>query len=355
MNLDVSILENSININATVNTNDSNFTFKLSKTLEIKTDYHYITKEVHSDFQPDMIEYTFYDVPNTFSFSYAGKQKGWFCFFEKDLIHFSFYNAWYPMTSNIDDEYDIFIHGFKDWTCVQGVYDETNDGWIHKGSKISDITDCNIILVKNDCWDIYSSNGLKVYSCYKDNEHIKQLPNAFTQIAKFYAELYKEAIKDEFSIFFLPDRKQGAYIRHNLIVYGYCPDDTIKAIHLLAHELGHNYASMACTTTFEDWLNETNAEWSALSFMYEYDRNHFDQCVEKRLENEDIKLNPFNNKRPQNVHETGPSIYARIYKQYGIDTIHTILQTHLNLPIKDTATFLKAQPENISSFIKQYL
>lgn len=69
-------------------------------------------------------------------------------------------------------------------------------------------------------------------------------------------------------------------------------------MYLLAHEMGHSYAFGADANTWQDWLNETHAEWSAMTYWYDADRVYFKERLDLLLDDKPLNLNPSQGKRP---------------------------------------------------------
>lgn len=357
MNLDVWIKKNKVYVNCRIHCESSTFSFRLAKSLTLHTTDHYTCRDIKVPFQPDLIEYTFQNVTSPLQFSYEGSLEGYFCYFTDAVIHFSFYNAWYPMVVNQKETYNILIHGFQNYVCVEGVYDSKIGGWIYHGNKMEDLIDCNVLLVKKDKCYIYESECLNLISVYQKNNTILSLIKAYEQIYSYYCDLYgKDRLGKHWLVFLQPPTDgEGAYKRNHLIVYGCLPKNVRDAVYLLAHEMGHSYAFGADANTWQDWLNETHAEWSAMTYWYDADRVYFKERLDLLLDDKPLNLNPSQGKRPDDVHKTGSRLYARIYQKYGIDEIKLLLKTFDQLHIKDTEHFLKAIPKDIAEMIQNYL
>ena len=357
MELDVFIKENGITVNCEIKNKSSSCSFRLAKSLVFHTDYPYTCKDVKVPFLPDLVEYTFQNLSSSLRFSYEGSLEGYFCYFTDMVVHFSFYNAWYPMVDYHKEPYTIWIHGFHDYICVQGVYDKKVDAWLCHVNKMENLTDCNILLVKKEQCYIYDSESLKLISVYKQNKVVLSLIRAYERIYTYYCELYEKDKLGKHWIVFLPspNEGEGAYKRNHLIVYSCIPDNPKKAEHILAHEMAHSYAFGADANTWQDWLNETHAEWSAMAYWYDTNRMFFEERLFKLLDDKPLHLNPVQEKRPHDVHITGSRLYARIYQKYGIGEIKKLLLAFDKLPSKDTAHFLKEIPEEIAEMIQLYL
>ena len=162
----------------------------------------------------------------------------------------------------------------------------------------------------------------------------------------------------------------GAYFRKELMVVdkysGDANEEEIRksAICLLGHELGHIWFNGADSSSWEDWLNETGAEWAALCYIqYLITRSNNDEWLKELFEQELIRHReqakgtpviqpPLSGKRPPTgVHQRGVVLWFEIYKKYGIDTIITIMRTLAELPLKTTNIFMAALREKMGNEI----
>lgn len=131
----------------------------------------------------------------------------------------------------------------------------------------------------------------------------------------------------------------------------------------LAHELhthtyAYNWFSGADTDTWEDWLNETGAEWATLLFSFEISEGAFNEKVEyyqNNYKSTPIIKSPDGSRPSSGVHQRGTAMFYEIYKKYGKETIIMILQTFVELKIKTTAKLLQALPNDIANIIEKGL
>lgn len=121
-------------------------------------------------------------------------------------------------------------------------------------------------------------------------------------------------------------------------------EDIPSALHHIAHELAHSYAMGADCYSWEDWLNETHAEWNALLYELEKDEVFFEHCLAKTRErygNRKLALKENGEEHQEFVHEAGVLVYEKIYRRYEADSIRTILRTFDHLSEKSTAKLLE--------------
>lgn len=299
-------------------------------------------------FRPQMSAYTLRGEPgDEFTFTYSGRLGGALLYFQSEVRHFSLYNGWYPMEFDADTDIDVTLPGDIAWELIQGRYDAARGLWRYT-TRGRAIPDCNILLLRRGWWTRLESGALRLYYCEAD----QALPageaiRACSKIRAFYRSLYgREGASRELTLVYLPHGQDwGAYMRDGLVVFSSLPKDTSALRHTLAHELGHAYACRADSLSWEDWLNETGAEWSALLYELRADRPAFELRLDKLLElseSHPLRLRPLDGSRPDDVHETGTLVFARIYKKYGEEAIITLLRTLDGLQQPDTAALLSA-------------
>lgn len=351
MKLYVKINGKQIHVQCEEEINSDRYNFALAETLNVcnvknnSKSVSPIIQDYEIQFLPGMKKYELRDLENgILSFEYSGTLEGYFLFMQEEIYHFSIYNGWYPMEFDARGNYNITLEVDDTYELINGVYE--NKVWTYTTEHQS-IQDCNILLVYKEKAFYYVNKNVSLY--YFDRKvqiYMKKFMEKYSSIYNFYAEFYGTDKIHHTSIVFLPERYQiGAYKRDNLIVYSELLDDTYEDMHRLAHEMAHAYAIGAETNTWEDWLNETHAEWSALLYEFENEPSSFEKSIKEKMSEIDIKngcLKPDGNKRPENVHEAGTLIYYDIYLEYGIESIKILLKTFDELENKNTYDFIEA-------------
>ena len=123
------------------------------------------------------------------------------------------------------------------------------------------------------------------------------------------------------------------------------PQNLDRLIHWLAHEGAHAWCAGA-PMGWQDWLNETTAEWSALLFaLSQGKREFFRQTIERRrqgLADGGVIRTP-DGAAPPDVHERGTILFYHLYKKYGREAIARLLRLYQTLPLpRTTEAFLAA-------------
>lgn len=352
MDLDVRIIGEEIEVICSLTTEKEEFSFALALSLPVSvitdhgTPIPFDTEAIGSlSFRPEMTKYTVRNLQKgELTILYRGKLTGIFGYLREDLIHFSFYNGWYPQEFDAEPFAAVTLHLDDRWEMVHGSYNFSKKLWLYKTPPVQTVDDCNILLLNRDHYSILDSDTVKVYCVKGEDAAGQEYLSVYSSIRDFYISLYGTNKIGKTDLVFLdvPDRL-GAYFRDGLIVNTNPPGNIAAERHGIAHEMGHAYGSGADTGSWEDWLNETTAEWSALLYEEAHDpavfRKELDACRE-RLEGESLCLREKGDTRPEDVHETGTLIYGTIYRKYGGKAIKVLLRTFDTLEKKTTAQFL---------------
>ena len=356
MHLDLHLLpDKQISVRCCIDVCQPTFSFVLLDSLKITSfrNNSALLTTVKSEpcrlpFRPQMIKYTLSHLQSgQLSFDYAGSLRGFFFIAEKSLSHFSFYNAWYPMGFDTDSNYHVTLHHDNTQFLLNGTYDAEHLCWQYKAHEQS-FSDCNILLYDPaSCFALQTDWGQMLFFNPQYQAISAVFAEKYAAIVQFYQAIYGHSPAYKRTIVFLPPDKNapGAYIRDDLIVFGDTYPDERRVLHILAHELGHAYATGADTESWEDWLNETHAEWSALLFALDNSPDLFD-CLISELQSlhahSTVCLRPKDDKRPQDVHTAGTWLYYNLYQQYGRSAIEMLLRTFYQLTSKTTASLITA-------------
>ena len=188
---------------------------------------------------------------------------------------------------------------------------------------------------------------------------------------RYYREIFSQAEISKIDVVVLGNGDLGgAYNRGHLIVLGEPPasmptEDLARMLmyQMFAHELGHIWFGRAEVSGFEDWLNETGAEWSALLFLLHIGKTDiFDKWIEMHYDNhkrfgEAIRPNDFHH--PDAIHDSGVVLIHMLYEKYGKNAVLSILRILSKMEKQNTDDFL-AQLEGsyrkeIADFIRAQL
>ena len=267
-----------------------------------------------------------------------------------EVFAFSTLNGWYPMEFDAD-LCEVEVQVGKEWRVIGAEYLEEKDVWLYR--QTSEI-DCNIIGVCKEKYFVMEDEEL---SLFFPDERMRD------KVEPYYRGYHENDKMGKMTLFFLPDIGEdcGGYKRDGLIVFTAVKEDIPSALHHIAHELAHSYAMGADCYSWEDWLNETHAEWNALLYELEKDEAFFECCLTKTRErygDRKLALKENGEEHQEFVHEVGVLVYEKIYRRYGADSIRTILRTFDHLSEKSTAKLLETLTacgeEKLACMIESY-
>lgn len=124
----------------------------------------------------------------------------------------------------------------------------------------------------------------------------------------------------------------------------------------MSHETAHNWCTGADINTFEDWLNEGTADWSALLYaLHVGDKKLFDFIINLRKEYADTSqpLKPADGSRPPFVHANSTLLLHKIYCKYGKSVTQNIVQMFVNLEEKTTEMLLEKIRKEIANDVAE--
>jgi len=182
------------------------------------------------------------------------------------------YSAWFPY----NPDYGKFTSNVK--LAIDTSYNVTGMGKINKtdkGWEIQQLKPANDIV-------IIASQDLKSFDVTDANNSIRldyvffndQKAQETIQNAKFIIDHYKNWFATNFDVQFTivivpPFTDRGSYHRKNFMALLQPEPGENVSFSLIAHEIAHEWWTGARTDNFEDWLNESFAEYSSLMAIRE--------------------------------------------------------------------------------------
>ncbi len=293
---------------------------------------------------------------NELFLSYHGKVESWHTLYEEEILAINLYTAWYPTDLSNSTNYIVKVHMDHTYCLINGLYDENEKVWYYYPLDY----DVNIIALKNH--KILQGDNITLYY-YGDKNKQAVMPyyENYNKIVRYYTELYGNNKIKKSNIVILPkENLYGGYFRKELIVFGGIQEDYDGIVHLLAHEIAHSWCQGARTDSWEDWLNETFAEWSALLFELEVNHNinKFNDIIsdkEMRFPNI-IPIKTKDLSRPEGVHDNGVLHLYRLYCSCGADAIKKILRAFDSLKNKTTdALIQKLHEEKVTVVLADFI
>ncbi len=273
---------------------------------------------------------------------YSGKISGWHNIITDDIIELNRYGVWLPCEMSCEVKSFLTVSGCEDYFLVKGEFDGSL--WHYSAGE----WDMNIILYRKSKLQTVSGKYISIY--YADNslnEAAGFSKNVFEDVLDYYTkELFRREYSGghiEMACLYPALTSGGAYKRDGLIVCITPGTDEKEAVGVNAHEMAHTWCNGAEVGSWEDWLNETTAEWSML--LYCLDRNKteiFDAMIAEHMEkyHEFPPIKTEDGSRPEGVHTKGTVLFYELYKAFGAETIKLIIRIFVGLEAKTTEKLL---------------
>lgn len=292
---------------------------------------------------------------HTCSIHYAGsvqfdaeKRKNFNNIITKDLVSLSSYSVWYPQ------ELPFFLLQNKvtlkngaPWFVLKAKYDPKADTWQYKNPLYEPY---NIIAYRKDKLHIVSNPYMCIYTLEGNKKDMLQdFSKVYERIVAYYSgKLFKKKKLRFLDVALTApaiDVPRAAYGRRGLLWasnFGETPTDMIS---LWAHETAHNWCHGANVNSWEDWLNETTAEWAALLFaLRTNDKKLFYSILTPHITHCATGLPAIRTPdgiRPEGVHDQGTLLFYKIYRETNLETMENVLRCFTSLKKKTTRNFLK--------------
>jgi len=340
------ILNNSLNINKIENNVCS---IQWEKTGEFIPEFRVNSQKIKVISEHPITELTI---------TYYGTVSSWYNVLTDEIKALSFYSVWFPqeLPFGIDQD-EVIIEKGEEFFIVKGEFYSDKNTW-HYGGKGFD--PFNIIAYKKSVLKTVSNDFLNIY--YVDHsikKHAQKTGEVYKDIIDFYNnKLFyeKELPVLDIPCIFPALKTGGGYQRNGLMFATDLGNDDLYLQWFLAHETAHNWCQGANAYSWEDWLNETTAEWAFLLYALHKDKNElFQWSIEPKIKNVDKypSIKTADGSRPQGVHEKGTVLFYKIYKKFNQDVIEKMVRGFTNLEIKDTENFIKMVGKEIGQEVAQ--
>jgi len=273
----------------------------------------------------------------------------------------------YRLTIETDSSYNVFS---------LGKIKKKQDAWV-----ISNNTPTNdiVVCVSKDVLSYESQIGQSKLTIFHHNLNdtlLSKMSGDISNIVKQYNDWFGENAQD-ISIIESKRKKGGGYARiGGVFLGGFNPEmyySNNEGYHrYFAHELGHLWWYKAKTNSWEDWLNESFAEYSALMIVREvFGKKAFDTRLAKKRENlkGSTPIWEFDRNKTEtemdaeNVNEVlynkGPVLLYELEKEIGKERYIELCKILFEKNINTTSEFLEAlklaEGENVSFWFKKML
>jgi len=290
------------------------------------------------------------------------KRSCWHNIITRDIKSLSWYSVWYPQGTSIEIQHDkVKILNGSDYFCVKGHYDEALNVWEYGDEGYDPF---NIMAYRKEVLQTVYNPSMNIY--FVDDtikRHAARSVEIYNEIVNFYnGNLFNRVNIPVLDVACASPAitTGGGYRRKDFMWCTSLGNNDLEIAWLNAHETAHKWCTGANSSSWEDWLNETTAEWASLLFaLSRNDMALFDFILKPKLEKSSSfpPIKTPDNSRPNGVHEKGTVLFYELYQKYGVEPVRSAVRIFTDLKIKNTAAFLDMlcnQGQNqIADFIKE--
>ena len=293
----------------------------------------------------------------------------------KDWVELGMYLPWFPtgficgyFTYEIEAECDP-VYQLRSY----GGYTKTNGTW-HFERTIPDF-DINLVASKSLKTMEREAGGYHIFFHYESlqNKTAASFSNDLATILDYYASWFGGDKKGEmFTVIQSPREKGGDYARKGLIVLSGLTEEKYVTQHELfvrnlAHETAHFWWHMAPANSWEDWLNEGFAEYSALLIIKEMfgDEAYNNWMADKNAAVKNIPpiwgfdRNNMNASEGQdiieaNLYSKGPLLLHQLSGRIGDEAFKRLCHEMVRTSVSSTDSFLSLLEKSNGSKIRTW-
>lgn len=296
-----------------------------------------------------------------FNIKYAGKiiNNATINQVKKDWTELGLYLPWFPVNKKLDKcKFQI------DVTCIGG----KDSKILYPLSKESLIDFSYPVFISNNHLMeeiVLGKTKVIIYFREKKGKELKDIiKNSAYKILTHFVETFGKLEEEiTLTVVISPRKKGGGYCRKNLIVLNESENNLDKTSYeqYFAHELAHLWWTNGKRDSWEDWLNESFAEYSVLSYV----RSEYgEKFLTKKIKNyeKQIKGTPpiFNLDRGHEMsylalYPKGALILNKLYGFLGEQEFNRLLKRISILKINNTSHLFKVIENEFSSEARKKL
>lgn len=273
------------------------------------------------------------------------QQKNWYNSISEDIISLSSYSVWYPQKVSVDLEVNrVMIPNGRDWFVVKAGYDVASDTWVYEDQAFDPY---NIVAFRKDKLQKISTPHMNVFFVDSSiREKAEKAQEFYKEILDYYnGNLFERRTVPILDIACCyPDIKTGGgYRRKDLMWCVSLGDGDQEIAWQLAHETAHIWCTGADMESWEDWLNETTAEWASLLFaLQKRDMTLFEFILKPKKERFHSlpAIKTTDGSRPAGVHDKGTILFYHIFQKVGYEAMRQVIRCFAQLKEKNTENFL---------------
>ncbi|PLX16391.1 MAG: hypothetical protein C0597_08015 [Marinilabiliales bacterium] len=301
-------------------------------------------------------------------FSYSGRITDWPSWsanvVDKEWVEMGLYFPWYPefgekftyeLSVGIDPAYHVFALGEQSEKSKRIIFKNLNP--------VTDLIVCasKDLSISELVEDDYS---LKMVNTGLQEETIDLMQSDIAQILKNYSQWFGSKEKLGFSLVISKREKGGGYVRESAICLGGLKDSTYlsqqnKYIRYLSHEIAHLWW-FGAEHNWEDWLNESFAEYSAMMMIREIAGvEEFNSMIQKKIQESQNTVAVWgmdrNNPDAQKVlYSKGPILLKELEDKIGKEKFIALCRKRVENEINTSEGFLTLLRNNESQEIEDW-
>lgn len=295
---------------------------------------------------------------------YKGRLAGKICNYnnkiDKDFFLLTDYAPWYPTIKGETVNVSSVISGVSKYHVLNGIYDSDTNSWRVEGAAL--------VGVKNNLVEKISFNGFEFSVLYYDknekNDVLKSIEIVKDCMHFFTSKVFNDNVNNSSFYYFkpkVPINDGWSFIRENIVVSQEQFANEIDMARLMAHELAHIW-SKGAGMDWEDWLNESFAEYVACLFLeHRYGFDVYHMKINNHIEYNKIHfageaIRPKSgSSRPESVHTKGVIVFDKLRNKFGKETILRIIKLFIEIEHKTTENLLVAIKQKINEDVADQL
>ena len=291
---------------------------------------------------------------------YYGSVTGWHNIITRDIKSLSFYSVWFPQETSIPITHDkVTIPNGQDYFVIKGTYEKNT--WEYGGKGYDPF---NIVAYRKEGLKTVSNPFMNIYFIDENiSEQAEKSVAVYREIIDFYnGNLFNQVEMPVLDIACASPAiiTGGGYRRKGFMWCTSLGNNDNEIAWLNAHETAHVWCTGANGDSWEDWLNETTAEWASLLFaLHKNDTALFDYILKPKLEKADLlpPIKTADGSRPDGVHDKGTVLFYELYTLFGVKAVRKAVRLFAGLQHKTTTSFVKSLYDmgenNIADFINE--
>lgn len=260
------------------------------------------------------------------------------------------YTPWFPLpTPSRDGTFAVKLRLPPGFQLVSSGKVRQEEGFSYVDQSFP-ASDCTLLIAPSFLRKVSRKNEALVAANYVDEKveaTAAQYAKAGAEILDWYNDFFQKPYPANVNIVIAPRQEGGGYARRGFIVFGsdLTLEDSVRIYRYIAHEFAHLWWHGADSTTWEDWLNESFAEYSALLAVRGLlGRKSYDDLLQARREKA-VNLPPIMGIDRQAdecfavLYYKGCVLLAELEQELGESKFRALLRELIRRRVRTTATF----------------